>query len=798
MKNKRKKITVWTSALILSVTVLSVFLFSFVFLFSHNNINAAYDEMLFSLEKGGSITEYYYNIGDGDEYVPELYATSKSALERKIWFPLEEISPYLKNGFVSVEDRRFYKHKGFDLGRTVKAFFNSIFHFEKNFGASTITQQVVKNISGDNEITVKRKFTEILRAIKIENNHSKNEIIELYMNIVPMGENIFGVGGAAKFYFGKTPMQLTAAQAATLIGITNAPTKYNPHKNKELCISKRNEILWVMFNEGALSEDEYNDAISSSLEVIPIENEDEKIDDWFVETVNKEVIDSLMNSLEISYDVAERLVLAGGLKIYTTVNPEIQKKLENYFENTENFPKNINEGLDFAMTICDSANADLVGIVGSVGKKTGNKLLNLAQTPHTPGSSLKPIALYAPLIDNGKINYATVFDDVPVTFFEKNSTFSEYPKNYPNVYDGLTTVKDAVKKSKNTVAVRLFNMLGAESIYRSLKNDFGFDTLIRSEYQNNGEILTDVAAAPLALGQLSYGISLRKLTEAYTVFSSEGTLGNSRSFVSVYDNHGRLLLDNPKTENRIYKKETARIMNHLLMNVTDSGTAKKITLKEMVDTAGKTGTSGDDKDRLFIGYTPYYTAGIWCGYRDSDKSVGKLNKTHLEVWDAVMKDIHKDILRQKSEDKILHFSSAGLIRMPFCKDSGKLYTEKCSLDPRGSRLDYGYFTPSYLPKTPCDKHVLCYYDCMAEGVANEYCPKEDVKLISLLNITDRHFPKEIIISDADYVYLETDGTRKYGESYDVPYYLYYIEEGDFIGRGRKKKQYNSYCYIHSE
>ncbi len=791
------KITIISLCLVLVLSALAVLAGTiYIARFSDKNIDYAHDEMLFSLAKGGTDTEYYANTAIGDEYDFEAIESIVLGDKRKLWVSISEVDSDIINSFISAEDRKFYSHSGVDLKRTLYALFNSVFHIKNTFGASTITQQVIKNISGDNEITIKRKFAEIIRAYNIEKNHSKDEILELYLNIVPMGENLYGVGAAAEWYFGKDVGNLSLSEAATLVGITNAPTRYNPHKNPEECLHKRNDVLFAMYSFDMISEEEYLNAKGEPLSVLPIPEEQNSVS-WFIETVNSDVISALEKEYGISRSAAETLLYNGGLKIYTTENPIIQRKLEEYFENKENFPAQIETGLDYSMVICDSQNGNLLGIVGSVGKKRADKLLNLGIVPQTPGSSLKPLALYAPLIDMGKINWASVFDDVPLEFNKSGGYYTEYPQNYPKVYDGLTTVKDALKLSKNTVAVRLYEMLGAEETYRNLKNDFGFDTLIRRKETESG-ILTDLASSPLALGQLSYGVSLRKLTEAYTVFPSDGVLTEGRSFIYVYDKEGKLLIDNSPKEKRIFKKETARIMNKLLMNVTDSGTASAVTLKYKIDTAGKTGTSGEDRDRLFIGYTPYLTAGIWCGYRDSDKAIGRVSVSHVKVWDNIMNVIHDELLSKEIDEDIKSFSVSGLKKYEYCKDSGKLYCQDCMYDPRGSRLEYGYFTADNRPHGMCDRHILCKYDFLGDGVANDCCPEEYITLVSLLKINERHFPKEVIVTDAEYVYYDTDGSCPLGDNYDIPYFKYYIDDGMYIGIGRRKRQFNCNCNLHGE
>lgn len=769
-----------------------------IYLYVGGDNNFSLDETLFLSAKNSNITKFYYDASYGTgAYSPKELCSLMPSENKKVWYSYDEIGDNLKAAFISVEDRRFFKHHGVDVKRTAFALVNYFMHIKPKFGGSTITQQVIKNISGDDEQTIKRKLSEIVRATHIEYSHTKEEIFEVYLNIVPMSEGISGVGYASEYYFGKKPDTLTDAEAATLVGITNAPSRYNPYINPKACIEKRNQVLYSMLECGIIGEEEYRASIESELSVINTHRDNNSINSWFVETVCDDISRDLADKKGISQSVARLLIMNGGLNVYTTVNPKIQAILEEYFENKGNFPKDVDAGLNYSMVITDSKNGNLLGIVGGVGKKAGNRLLNYALTPHTPGSSLKPLALYAPLINKGRINWATVFDDVPITFNKSSSgEYIEYPKNYPQIYDGLTTVSDALRLSKNTVAVRLYNILGKENIFSSLYDDFGFDTLVSSKRFDNGKTVTDKDVSPLALGQLTYGVSLRKLTEAYTVFPSEGTLSKGRSYVAVYDEDGELILENTASEKRVYTRECSRIMNRLLMRVTDSGTAKIITLGNTVDTAGKTGTSGNDKDRVFIGYTPYYTAGIWCGYVGNEKSIGRQSVSHLEIWDDVMKKIHEE--RLGNEENTESFSVSGLQYLPYCKDSGGLYTDRCMYDVRSVRLEYGYFTSDNKPNKICDKHVVCLYDNVTGAVAVKGCPKENLTLIALLDIPDRSFPISVNITDAEFVWRRVKQGTRLGDSYDIPYYIYTLEEGEYAGISKGKKQYNSSCYLHDD
>ena len=787
MKIFKKVVKLSATVILILALITAIALFS-LFIFTYFNIDFDSDEALFESSRSFNSTTFYAKDDDGG-----FLSIETSGALKKIFYSSDEISDYLKRGIVSVEDKIFYEHRGVDVKRTILAAINYITRRERIFGASTITQQVVKNISGDNDVKLTRKLAEIIRARHIEKRYSKGEILELYLNVIPMSENVFGVGAASLAYFGKEPSELTPAEAATLIGITNAPSAYNPYENPEKCRKKRDIVLSVMHSEGIITSEEYEAAIASPLYVIPREEREDRVDSWFVETVIDDVVCDLSEKYGISKSAASIMLLGGGYSVYTTMDTKVQKALESYFENKENFPREIADGLNFAMVVTDSLSGDLVGIIGRVGQKRADRLLNHATVPHIPGSVLKPLGLYAPLIDEGKINAATVFDDVPTRFLERGDELVEYPRNSPNVYDGLITVKDAIRLSKNTVAVRLCNMRTPKAVFDTLTTDYGFDTLIEREKMADGRIYTDIAESPMALGQLTRGVPLTKLTESYGVFPSDGVFKKMRSYTVVSDHKNNVVLENKKEERRILKQESARIMNTLLSGVVTEGTAGKITLTSLVETAGKTGTSGNSRDKIFIGYTPYYTAGIWCGYESANKSVVNIFPDHLEVWDAVMNEIHRE--RFIDEGEIKSFSREGLVYRPYCKDSGEIFTDACALDPRGTRMDYAYFAAYDYPSTLCTRHVLCMYDSVTKGIANHRCKREDLVKVALIKVLDRAFPKEIFVTDAEYVYRDESG---YFSSKDKnqPYFCDAIPEGEYVGKSKREKQFNSACCEH--
>lgn len=691
-----KKFILRLTVIITILALLSGLFIGLGLLYAKKNIDYQSDEELFKKAKEDQ-TVYYYAY-DKNGKLEEVYKSSKNSMRE--WTDFDDVGDNLKKGFLAMEDRKFYEHNGVNYKRTIAAIINHLFKMRNSFGASTITQQVVKNISGDNEVSIGRKIKEMLRAFNLERNHSKDDIFELYLNIIPMSGNIYGVGAASEIYFNKEPRELSIAEAATIVGITNAPTKYNPYTNPEECIKKRNRVLYAMLDVKAISESEYNSAISAPLELSQNKG-NFGISSWFVETANEDILNDISSKYELSR-AAARLML-NGARVILTMNTNIQRIMEDYFADTSNLSEKFSDGLNYSMVISDPYSGDLLGIIGNGGKKKGNLLFNYATTPVTPGSVLKPIALYAPLIQDGTISWSTMLDDSPVSYEGSGEEKIGYPKNTPDVYEGSIDICDALKKSKNTVAVRLYNMLGADRIFKHLKDNYDFDTLVESEVTSNGGTISDMNASPLALGQLSYGVSLRKLTESYNAFPNQGILCKSRSYSAVYDREGSAVIVKEPEKERIYSVETAQIMNQLLTEVVADGTARQITLKESVDTAGKTGTSGNDRDRLFIGYTPYYTAGIWCGFGKANMQVGYNTPSHLKIWDEIMKKVHEEMIFCDYSESIRSFDTSKLIIAPYCSKSGMLPSEWCEIDDE-AYLKFGYFDYKNLPEKECDYH----------------------------------------------------------------------------------------------
>ncbi len=803
------------AAILLIVVVLVAFS---VFAYVYHHIDYTADEALFSMAQGSHTTRLYYNatrsgqtmIGTADGgaarglpvgYTPVEWETQRiRGTTNSIWCPYADIPQALKDAFVAIEDKRYFQHDGVDWLRTAKAAANYLLKFDGRFGGSTITQQLVKNVSAEDDITITRKLREMCRAIHLEQTHSKEEILELYLNVVPMSQGCTGIGAAAELYFGKQPSQLSLGECAAIAAVTNSPVRYDPYSSPEGNRARRMLILREMYEAGMIGEAEYQQACEEPLALRPLEKRQEPVYDWYTETVLSDVRDDLMAEKGLSREMAERLLYNGGLQIYTQMDMSVQNTLTAYFEEAGHFPSACQQGLCYAMTICDPYTGDLLAIASSVGKKQENRLLNYAaRATRAPGSAIKPLSVYAPALEEGLISWASVFDDVPLQFFKRDGRYTAWPHNSPAVYQGLTDIQDAVAYSKNTVAVRVLERLGVERSYAYLSNRLGLSTLVRGRATAAGGSVTDLAAAPLALGQLTDGVSVRELTNAYGSLAGGGVYHPSRSYCLVLDGKGNVLLERKAMADRVFSEETACIMTKLLQGVTNYGTAKRIQLDAMVETAGKTGTSGEKHDKWFVGYTPYYVAGIWCGYDNGSTEIpDELVESHLAVWDAVMQAVHRPVLASRNTRRQFR-TALGVVQRSYCKDSGLLPCEACRADVRTSRVSHGYFTADSLPRQICDCHVMVRYDVAGGGLARGGCPTADTKEVGMLRLPERDFPMELYVGDAQYGYRDL-GDALPSEAKDRPFYEGLLSPGHCVGISRTAdgRQFNILCPLHGE
>ncbi len=762
-KRTRKKGRVARIAL---TTVLALFLggciaLLLVFGIGFLTLDREEDMAIMESMRASRSTMLYYSKGHTHPLTSETYQPQEMDVvygdENMIWVDSEDIPNALKEAFISIEDRRFYTHDGVDWKRTLYATLNYVFRFRDAFGGSTITQQLVKNVHGDKEVTPMRKVKEIIRATRVEKRYTKDEILTYYLNIVPMGHSCVGVRSAARYYFGKEPMELSLTECAALAAITNAPSRYEPVGHLKENTIRRNLILTAMWEEGYLDR-EALDVAKERETVLQLDDSiftASRLHNWYTETVLADVANDLAQKLDISLSAARTMVYRGGLTIYTMMDRQVQETLETYFSRTSSFITSAGT-LQGAMVVMEPHSGDILGIVGGTGEKTGNLLLNRAKALYPPGSSLKPLALYAPAIDSGLIHWGTAFVDAP-----KEYDGHLWPHNSPNLFAGQITTHEALARSKNTVAVDLYERLGKEQILATLRDKLGFSSLVESGSPN------DLSAAPLALGQLTKGVSPLEMCSAFCTFSNGGIWYRPRSYLRVLDSKGRVLLDNSVDSRRVWSEQGAYIMAEMLREVVSYGTARSITLDELVDTGGKTGTSGGDKDKWFVGFTPEYTAAVHLGF-DNGTAIPAGCRQHLNTFDDVMWGIYN----YQTEDGLeQHFRRpSGIYEVSYCMDSGGIPTELCQHDPRGSRVGKGYFMRRAMPASPCKTHIIAYYDLVTEKSYIGETPSPFVYPFICLDLREREVPEGVSLLDTPYTFtaLEAHFGTENKEEEDSP------------------------------
>lgn len=623
------------------------------------NIDFTFGDDLSSMNLNLSSSVYYID----EDGAPQRYEQFVAA-ENRIWVSIDRMPENLKNAFIAIEDQRFEKHHGVDIKRTGGAVLNYVLKGDSSYGGSTITQQLVKNITNDKERTKTRKIREMLRAIVLESKLSKEQILEMYLNTIYLGHGANGAEAAANVYFSKDVSELSLAECACIAGITQYPTKYDPLINPDNNAEKRTLVLNKMEELGYISKDECESAKSEKLKFKSGKTEADGTQSYFLDNLFEVLLDDLMEK-GYAESFATNMIYNGGLKIYSTVDPEIQSTMEEVFEDDSSFPSlGGSEKPQCAMVVSDPKTGQVKGIVGGRGKKEGNRVLNRAtQTNRQPGSSIKPLAVYGPAVDLGIVTAATMVDD---SYLEINDW---EPKNADKRFRGYVSVKNAVAYSYNIPAIRILEEVTVDKSYHYLKDKLHMESVV-SKVTKNGKVYSDKNLSSLALGGFTEGVTVMEMNSAYCAFANEGVYIEPSVYTKVYDADGRILLEKEPQSNRAFSKETAFIMNELLSGVVEFGTGAGAGISNM-DTCGKTGTSDDTKDRWFIGYTPYYAGSVWFGY-DVQKTISAYGNPALNVWKKVMTKIHKPLSAK-------HFEApSGVEKLTVCTNTGKKPSASCS------------------------------------------------------------------------------------------------------------------------
>ena len=702
---------------------------------------------------------YVYSVNEAGEIevLQELYASTdwKKA-------DYEDIPKALVNAAIAIEDKRFYEHQGVDWFTTIKAFANMFFG-DETVGGSSITQQLIKNKTGENSVTVQRKVLEFFRATLVEKNYDKQVIIEEYLNSIYLGQGCRGVKSAAAAYFGKELQTLTIAECASLISITNNPSLFDPYSDNEFMYAgelmdgkERNRhrqllVLGELLGQGYITREEYDEAVTQELVLKNIIDEQ---DQWVIcsnaacgfegvrstyakdgnsivcpncGTIPEEVNDASQEVYSyfvdvVLQDVAKAMakqdgieewndeiwenymdqINRGGFHIYATIDTTVQNQVDKIYKNLENIPKTRSaQQLQSAIVVIDNSTGDIVAMAGGVGAEKAHFGQNRAtKSKLQSGSSIKPLTVYAPGFEQGTINPATVIKDLPLDY-----TNGAWPKNDTRTYSFSRTIFKGVEDSVNAVAANTLQKIGTNYGYEFAKDSFGLSTLVEEDLQFSS----------LALGAQHYGVTVRDMASAFATFANKGTYRYGRTWTKVYDSKGNLVLDNAQQSRQILGEKAVNYTNYCLTNAATYGTGAGANFASGY-CAGKTGTTSSSRDRWFCGYTNYYTAAVWCGYDQPEKINLSFNPAS-RLWKQVLEPLHKNL------EKVKLYDDSKMTSVSVCLDSGKLATDACKSDVRGSRVETVRVYPEDRPTGSCTKHVTVEYCSTGDGVANEYCKK---------------------------------------------------------------------------
>ena len=648
--------------------------------------------------------------------------------KNSIWADYDTMPEYLSLAAIAIEDKRFLQHNGVDWRRTAAAVVNLFVHYsDDTFGGSTLTQQTIKNVTGDKEGTVKRKITEIFRALDFEKTHSKEDIMELYLNNIYLGHGCYGVKTAAQVYFGKDVSELTLAECADLIGITNNPSLYDPYNTEATLqnnLERKDTILYEMYDQGKITKEEYDEAVAQELVFTngSDDEDDSQYYSWFVDQVINDVIEDLQVEKGYTKEVATQMVYYGGLNIYCTQDLEVQACVDEVYENRDNLPYT-SQGYEMqsAITIIDPYTGNIVAMAGGMGEKQGSRLFNYATAKRQCGSAIKPISSYAPALDAGVITPASVLDDAPVRTLNGRA----WPVNSHSYYDGLVSVDTAIAESLNPCAVRVVEALGIQESYDFMTEKLGFSSLVSSE---DNPDRNDMNSASLGLGGLTRGVSTVEMAAAYAIFPNNGVYNEPRTYTKITDQDGNVILDNTSDSWQAVDEVTAYFMNNYLRQVITSGTGGSAGFSGMT-VAGKTGTTTDNYDRYFVGYTSYYVAAVWTGYEKNIK-INASGNPSAKLFRQVMSKVHANL-----PNKSFSTPDGGMTRVTVCMDCGNLASDLCASDIRGSRVRQVLVAAGTAPTTTCTCHVAIQWCNEGEAIASEFCPADQVVEKSAVDYT---------------------------------------------------------------
>ncbi|HYF83537.1 MAG TPA: PBP1A family penicillin-binding protein [Clostridia bacterium] len=669
------------------------------------------------------LSQTTYIVDKNDKLIDNLHAN-----ENRTMVTIDQIPQDLQDAFIAIEDKRFLKHNGIDPYRIIGALKADLKTGELSQGASTITQQLIKNIYLTPDKKWKRKVVEMYYAIQLERRFRKEQILEAYLNTIGLGHNVAGVKAAALYYFGKELDQLTLAECATIAGITRYPSAYSPYINFAKSMERKDLILKEMLGQGFITQSEYDDTSKQEIKLAKVQKEVETT--YFSDMIINDVIDTLQKKLGLSKEEAEIKLYNGGLKIIATIDTEMQNMVEATFKNTKLFPESKEDGNgilqpEAAVIIIENGTGEIKAVMGGRSEKVRRGLNRATQSLRQPGSTIKPLAAYAPALDNG-YTVGTVIDDAPVAYGNYK------PRNYSNNFKGLVTLREGIKHSTNVVAVKIVQDIGIERSLEYLKK-FGITTMVTKA---DNKVTNDEGLSSLALGGVTKGVKPIEMAAAFSVFPNKGILIKPISFTKILDKDGNLIFENKPEKSKVISEQVSYLMVDIMKGVVTGGTGGNAALSKM-PVAGKTGTTTTNKDAWFTGYSPYYTTSVWIGHDDPKPMNFTGGSYPAKLWKAVMEEVHKNL-------KVKDFERpGGLVSVNICTVSGKRPSELCALDPRGSTVKSEIFIKGTEPgpESICDVHVIKDVDVETGKLATPNCPSTLVQSKVFIQRTEPFIPQ---------------------------------------------------------
>lgn len=648
---------------------------------------------------------YIYN----DEGKPVEYQRLHGT-ENRVWVDLNSIPKCMIEAQVAIEDKRFYDHQGVDWVRTAGAVIN--LGSDSSYGGSTITQQLIKNITGNNQVSITRKLNEIFKALNLEKEYTKDEILEAYLNIVNYGSGCQGVQAAANLYFAKDINECSVAECAAIAGVTQNPAAYNPLIYPEDNKERRDTVLYAMYDQGKLTKKEYDQAMkeSDNMKFVGYENnvkeqekEDEQVDDeeyvsnWYLEATIRDLQSELVEELGISEEMALNKIYSGGLKIYSAMDLKFQRFCEEYIQNFET-PYDPNCEIAMVMTGLDGR---VLATVGGREKKEQMLVWDRANIASLqPGSSIKPLIVYPLAVEEDIYHYSSMVMDQPIDEW-KISEYGGYvsgPNNSYGEYLGEITLPDAIERSSNATAAQTMKLVGAKNAYNQAINKMFFRNLSTEDANNLGA---------LSIGGLNGGITVREMATAYQYMGNGGKIYDSYTYYYVEDASGNVIIDHrEEIPIQAYSSQTATIMNRLLnYNVVNNNPAHTSAGEARIygwDILGKTGTTDSDKDHWFCGLSPYATCAVWTGY-DTPASLSQATFSAAvtifrELMEEYLSDLdHKDYKLDESLEEHSFCSNTGLLAASYCSKTYTGYYKKDNVPEycSGYHTNYNYDYDDY-------------------------------------------------------------------------------------------------------